>query len=155
MPITFHYRPEAQLMVCVHSGQVPDDEFLTRYTSMLESDRFHTTFNLLIDLRQADSSPRSGKVLRQIAEIAKLKYAGITTRPKVGVIAPRDLSFGLARMYEAFADPIPWEFVVFRSVDSALSWLGAPADLLDELDQDSRVATPPGDEHTPPGEPQS
>jgi hypothetical protein len=38
-------------------------------------------------------------------------------------------------MYEAFADSIPWDFVVFRAVDTALAWLRAPQDLLDNLDK--------------------
>jgi hypothetical protein len=112
---------------------VTDDEFLGYYKSMVESDLFSTTMNLLIDLRHTDSSQRTGHALREFADFVTTKYADTSSRPKVAVIAPNDLSFGLARMYEVFADSIPWDFVVFRSVDTALAWLRAPEDLMDGL----------------------
>jgi len=133
MPITFHFKPEANLMICVHTGSVLDDEFIIYYKSMVESDMFATATNFLIDLRQTDSSPRSGDVLRQFADFMKLTLTDSRTSPKVAVVAPKDLSFGFARMYEFFADSIPWDFVVFRSVDTALAWLRAPEDLMDDL----------------------
>ena len=122
-------------MICVHTGSVLDDEFIIYYKSMVESDMFATATNFLIDLRQTDSSPRSGDVLRQFANYMKLRLADAGTYQKVAVIAPKDVSFGLARMYEFFADSIPWDFVVFRSVDAALAWLRASDDLLDDLDK--------------------
>jgi hypothetical protein len=144
MPVTFHYKPEAKLVVCVHTGRVLDDEFLVHYKAMVESDLFATTRNLLIDLRDTDSSPRTGRALREFADFVTSKYADAGTRPKVAVIAPKDLSFGLARMYEAFAGSIPWDFVVFRSVDTALAWLRAPEDLMDDLDRKAQEVTLPG-----------
>lgn len=135
MPIAFHFKPEAKLIICVHTGKVPDEEFLIRYKSLFEGDMFAPTMNLLIDLRQTDSSQRSPEGLRRFAEFAKSKFAGAGTRPKIAVVAPTDLSFGLARMYEVFADSIPWDFVVFRAVDTALAWLRAPQDLMDNLDK--------------------
>ncbi len=52
-------------------------------------------------------------------------------------MAPEDLTFGLARMYEAYAHSVPWEFKVFRAMDPALAWLGLPGSLLNEINQDS------------------
>jgi hypothetical protein len=66
-----------------------------------------------------------------------VNLSGITMRPRVAVVAPKDLSFGLARMYDAFADSIPWNFVVFRAMDAALAWLGLPEDLMDSPNQDA------------------
>ena len=137
MPITFHFKPEAKLIICVHTGKVQDDEFMMRYKSIFEGNMFTPGTNLLIDLIQTDSSPRSPEGLRRFADFAKSKFAGAGMRPKVAVVAPTDLSFGLARMYEAFADSIPWDFVVFRAVDTALAWLRAPQDLMDNLDEKS------------------
>jgi hypothetical protein len=137
MPITFHFKPEAKLIICVHTGKVQDDEFMMRYKSIFEEKMFTPGTNLLIDLRQTDSSPRSSEGLRRFADFAKSKLAGAGMRPKVAVVAPTDLSFGLARMYEAFADSIPWDFVMFRAVDAALAWLRAPQDLMDNLNKKS------------------
>lgn len=62
-------------------------------------------------------------------------------RPKIAVIAPKDLSFGMARMFEAFSDTVPFNFGVFREIDAALAWLGVPENLLEDLEH----ATPPED----------
>jgi hypothetical protein len=134
MPIIFHIKPDAKLIICVHAGIVADDEFLNSYKTMLESDMFTPGTNLLIDLRPTDSSPRSQEVLKQFAYFVKSKLGNAGIYPKVAVVAPQDLSFGLARMYEFFADSIPWDFVVFRSVDTALAWLRVPLDIMNDLD---------------------
>ena len=43
---------------------------------------------------------------------------------KLAIIAPRDLLFGMARMYEILRDGSPVEVRVFRDRDEARSWLG-------------------------------
>ena len=133
MPIKFRAIPEHNLIILIHTGAVPDDEFLTFYESLYESDSFNPEANQLVDLRDADSMARSTEVLLRFAHIVRKKLTGLTTPPKVAVVAPKDLSFSLAQMYGAFAKSVPWEFVVFRAPDAALAWLAVPEDvLLDE-----------------------
>ena len=148
MPISFHFNHEAKLMICVHTGSVMDKEFFVDYKSMLESDLFTTDMNLLIDLSQTDSSSRSGDILRQLAEYVKIKLSEASTYPKVAVVAPKDISFGFARMYEFLADSIPWDFVVFRSADTALAWLRVPEDLMDDLERKTRQVISPDNKDT-------
>jgi len=130
MPIELHIRPEHHLVILVHVGATPDDEFLAFYRSLYESDTFDSSMNQLVDLRQADSQSRSPEVLRQFAGFIKSTLEDDGVYPKIAVVAPRDLSFGLARMYQAFAASVPWDFAVFRAMDAALAWLGLPEDLM-------------------------
>jgi hypothetical protein len=132
MSITFHFRPNERLVIAVHVGAAPDDEFLASYKGLYDHARFDISFSQLIDLRQADSSARSSAALASLADFVRGRLKG-TTPPKVAVIAPQDLSFGLARMYEVFTDAVPWDFVVFRAADAALAWLGVPETLMDDL----------------------
>jgi hypothetical protein len=133
MSIECHVRPEHNLAVLVHVGTIPDEEFLAYYKALYKSDTLHPAMNLLVDLREADSRPRSSKVLRQLAEFMQATHSETRARPKVAVVAPKDLSFGLAKMYGAFADAVPWDFVAFRATDAALAWLGLPEDFLNEF----------------------
>ena len=71
MPITFNTRPEHNLTVFVHTGEVSDDEFLAFYKRVFQSGAFDPSMNLLVDLREADSRPRSPEVLRQLAGIVQ------------------------------------------------------------------------------------
>jgi hypothetical protein len=132
MPITFDIQPQKKLAIAVHAGLVPDAEFLSAYRSLYADARFDISFDLLVDLRRADSSARSTDALRDFAACVSEFYPGADTRPRVAVVATENISFGLARMYEAFSDAVPWDFRVFREVSDALEWLGADGDLLDQ-----------------------
>jgi hypothetical protein len=130
MPITYRTHPEHNLVILEQTGRISDEEFLAFYKRFYQIDRSFASMNHLVDLREADSSPRTSDVLHQFAGFMQSSFEGLNTRPKVAVVASKDLSFGLARMYEAFADSIPWDFTVFRTIEAALIWLGLPEDLL-------------------------
>jgi hypothetical protein len=113
-------RPKAGALV------LPARELLSWYRALFESGSFSSSTNLLGDLRDTDSSPRTRDTLGHFASIVELRSEDAEVAPKIAVVAPRDLSFGLARMYEAFADSIPWKLAIFRSAEDALAWLGSP-----------------------------
>lgn len=136
MPITCDFRPDVKLAVFSQVGVVPDDEFLSSYRRFLQDPRLSKSFNLLVDLRRTCSSSRSSGALRKLAEFMQEMYTDKTVLPKVAVIAPEDLSFGLARMYEVFTSHLSWDFAVFRAPDVALAWLRAPENLLDHTGPD-------------------
>jgi hypothetical protein len=138
MPIEFHFKPDSNLVICVHVGTIHDDEFFASYKELFESERFNTSLNLLIDLRQTDSTQRSTDALYQFADLTQEHYIVTSSHPKVAVVAPSPLSFGLARMYDALADLVPWDFMVFNDIDGALAWLGVPDKLMDALDKDAQ-----------------
>ena len=129
MNIEYFVRPEHNLVVFVQTGRVPDDQFLNFYKSFFESDAFDLPLNILVDLRETSSSSRSPETLLRFAELAEKKLADVDNRTKVAVVAPRDTSFGLARMYEILSGPVDWDFVVFRATAAALAWLGLPENL--------------------------
>lgn len=131
MAISFRTRPDLNLAIIEHIGSIPDDEIFAFYKGLYENATLDPSMNQLVDLRKADSTPRSPEILRHCAEFVRDTLTEITPYPKIAVIAPKDLTFGLARMYEALIASAPCEFVVFRSLDAALAWLGLPEDLLD------------------------
>lgn len=135
MPITYQLKPDERVVILVHVGAVSDAEFLSFYKALYENNIFDNSFNLLVDLRQTESSVRSSTALNELANFIGRQYLNATVRPKVAVVAPEDISFGLARMYEIFSGDVPWEFVVFRAADAALAWLGLPENLMDNFGQ--------------------
>jgi hypothetical protein len=135
MPITYQLRPDERLVIFVHVGAVTDGEFLSFYRALYEDTRIDKSFNILVDLRQTASYVRSAGALNEFAGFMRRQFANTTASPKVAVVAPKDISFGLARMYEAMSDDVPWEFVVFRAFDAALAWLGVSENLINDLCQ--------------------
>lgn len=134
MPIKSRINPEQKLVIVRHVGSVPDGEFLTSYKALFQDARYDKSFNILIDLRRADSSARSPNTLRDFASFVQQQFAAAESGPKVAVVAPDDISFGMARMYEALSDSVPWEFKVFRDAAAAVSWLGLPEKIVGDLD---------------------
>lgn len=133
MPIRHQIRPDLGVALSTHEGIVSDEEFLASYRAFLDSPDYDLGFHRLVDLRRADSSSRSSDALRTIATYVKHRYTNVDVAPKTAVIAPRDLSFGLARMYQMFSELVPGDVVVFRSVDAALAWLGVSDEMIPEV----------------------
>ena len=134
MPIQYQIKPDEKLVILVHIGTVNDDEFLSFYKALYENPQFDISYNQLVDLRKTESSVRSTAALREFANIAEQYYSDVSAQPKIAVVAPEDISFGLARMYEVFSDSVPWKFSVFRDIDTALEWLGVSKKLIDDID---------------------
>ncbi len=57
-------------------------------------------------------------------------------------VAPSDLAFGLARMYEALTQLEHGEFQVFRTMNEAMEWLGLTSVQSELLDALARVRPP-------------
>jgi hypothetical protein len=134
MPIIYRIKADAKLIITAHVGTVPDDEFLEAYRQLFADPMFSETFNLLVDLRRTTSAERSTTALRDLSIEVDHRYRDSSVAPKTAVIAPSDLSFGLGRMYQSFVAMVPGDVVIFRAVDTALAWLGAPPDVLDDTE---------------------
>ena len=140
MPITFHFRPDANLVVCVHEGTRPDDQFLACCKTMYKHELYDLSMNRLVDMREAESASRSTDCLRKLASFLCEQFKETQAHPKIAIVAPKDLSFGIARMYEIFTEDEdrPWDLVIFRAVDAALAWLDLPDDFLDDIEKDAQ-----------------
>ncbi len=132
MPITHTILPDLKLAISTHTGLVPDEEFASAYTALAAMPTFELDFNQVIDLRYTQSQARSQAALRALADLAARRYLGTNLHRKTAIIAPSSLSFGLSRMYEAFAPVTSGTLVIFHAADAALAWLGVPADTLPE-----------------------
>jgi len=81
---------------------------------------------LLWDLRAIREAPQSIEELRQAAEFVR------TTREifgdgRVAILVTSDLDFGLARLFQAFADGSGIAYEVFRDYDAARAWVAKGA----------------------------
>ena len=88
-------------------------------------------YSELVDFSGIGGIKLNSSGLRMLADIAaKSDKSGIAT--KLAIIVKPGLTFGLARMYQAYSNSVPWEFVVFRAIDAALAWLDVPEDLINK-----------------------
>ena len=132
MPITSKIIPESNLIIFTHIGGISDNEFLDYYWQVFKANTFDPTKKALIDLRKADSKPRSTDTLRQFSGLVKGHIKNSSLPAKIAIVAPKALTFGLARMYQAYTDTVSWDLVVFHAIDAALAWLKVPEDIVGE-----------------------
>ena len=82
------------------------------------------TKNVLWDLTMAELEHLLPKDVQSIGKTPR-KFTEERKGGRTAIVAPSDLAFGLARMYEFTADPaeVPVTIQVFRSVQEADQWL--------------------------------
>jgi len=83
-------------------------------------------YDELVDMSEVESivSPTSRK-MRQLADIAA-SMDEATVAAKFAIVAPKDLEYGLGRMYGALRDSDPRstkKVCVFRTAEDALAWI--------------------------------
>jgi hypothetical protein len=101
-------------------GTVTTDEILANSAAMAENGDVDHARVELVDLTGVVSEDVDTAVLREIAD--NLKRA--TKIQRMAVLADRELHYGLARMFQAYASDSPVAVRVFRDRDEALAWLG-------------------------------
>ena len=131
MPISYCIKKEDGIVICRHEGKTGDREFIDAYESLFADPDYTRGFNQFVDLRLAKSTGRSAEALRAIGGLVELYYAGSGQRTKTAIVAPADLSYGLARMYGFLSEPSLQEVEIFRDVHKAADWLGVSVQLLE------------------------
>lgn len=82
------------------------------------------TKHVMWDLTRAELEHLREEDVRSIGETPR-KFSEERNGGRTAIVAPTDLAFGLARMYEFISDPseVLIEIQVFRSVEEATQWL--------------------------------
>lgn len=127
MPIAAHLFPEPQLLVSQFVGTITDDMFVRYYQELLASDDGSKDIPELVDLRSAVRFSPTARAFSLIGDLVARIYKPTDPRPAItprcAVLAPSDLAFGIARMYQLGTSPEAIDLQVFRDLRSALSWL--------------------------------
>ena len=90
---------------------------------MLKDPDFHPGMDALWDLRTVEMKDMSTYDLRVLVSYIEAHQQERGAGYKVAIVVNKDLLFGGARMFEAFADTSPFSCRVFRDITQAESWL--------------------------------
>lgn len=111
---------ESQRMIFSRAWDVVTAEDLHDHQGLLTRDpRFDPAFSQLWDLRAIDEVTVESATLRELAQ--SRSFASGARR---ALVAPSDVSYGLARMFQSLHDDAPEKVRVFRDVAEARAWLG-------------------------------
>jgi hypothetical protein len=125
MPIRIRVDPAARVRHSVLEGTVDDDDLVDAYAAVLDDPDFDPTLNDLVDgrsVRRVDVTPAG---VRRLADVVQqVDRHALPT--KIAIVAPDDVAYDAARMYEALraGQQAPAEHRVFRDMAEARRWLG-------------------------------
>ena len=108
----------------VGRGRLTGQEILEAKAGLLRSpDRLKTLTYALVDVTDIDALSISREHVLEFV-VVDVQIAAVAGRPvAVAIVAPSDLAFGIACMWEAFVELTGWRTHVFRSRAEAEPWL--------------------------------
>lgn len=124
MPIEFRAFKRENYYSSIWSGKVTDSEAIKIFKKFYSSPEWLPSMHELADLSQFDFSGISSKGLINMAKANQIMLEERNvTNIKTAVYSPRDLQFGMARVYEVWSEESPEYVKVFRDFNEAKSWL--------------------------------
>jgi hypothetical protein len=121
LPLRYHIDSDARMLLVVGEGSISQSERLAAMRGWLGDPGFRPGLNTLCDFSAATSTPTMAE-LHEIVSIVERHSAAIGKK-KLAVVAPRPVTFGVARRFQTLADTGPLDVGVFRDRRAALGWL--------------------------------
>jgi hypothetical protein len=124
VPFSTEWVTEGRGVYLAGTGLLTGQEILDAKTRFLrESDRLRGLHYGLIDLTAVTELRVTRDDVLEFVQV-DMQIALLVPRAlAVAIVAPSDLAFGIARMWEAFAEITRWNTHVFRSRAEADPWL--------------------------------
>ena len=121
MPFTYRIDPDAGVLHVTAEGHVTQDERLKAMAAWLSDPLFRPGLNTYCDFSASTSTPTLGE-LRAIVEYIE-RSAKAIGRVKLAVLAPKMVTFGVARQFQAMSAGGPLDVRVFAESRAAWNWL--------------------------------
>jgi hypothetical protein len=122
MPVKSKIDKSRDLTTYILEGEISADDLMNALKSFFDG---KPTANVLWDLRE--TKVEKGMTSEDLEEMAKYSKTRQPLKPrgKIVIVASSDLTFGLSRTFETFAEMkgVKNPVKVFRSMGKALKWL--------------------------------
>ncbi len=112
----------AGLVIHEAEGPLSLDEIQSELQATLANPAFSPGMKTVWDLRGASIAALTERAVRSLVDfnlVRKEQRGG----GRAAIVASQDVDYGVARMFQAYAEELPWETMVFRGLDDALPWL--------------------------------
>jgi hypothetical protein len=100
-------------------GVLVADDILAFRREFTAHPDFVSGMDELTDLTRVEHVEIDATTLRRLASTTPFREGS-----RVAIVAPTDLLFGIARLFEMSGESSGWDARVFRSMDEARTWLG-------------------------------
>jgi hypothetical protein len=127
MPLTVRVDAAQRVCYTVATGTVTDADVLDTYGGELANPAFDPALDQIFDGRAIDRVEVTSDALRTLADLVVDVDGALPPgiHPRVAIVVPTDVAFGLARMYQAYCESrgTPKQYYVCRSMDEAHRWM--------------------------------
>lgn len=123
MPIETTIDTEAGVIVRTVTGVFTVEEFFAEVDKDPDRPGFRQNLHLLWDFSAADVSTLDADRLKEMADGSQKRMPGRGSKSKSAILVSADLNYGIARMYDVYAESLPIQRSVFRDRDEAWAWL--------------------------------
>lgn len=124
MPINIEGRQDgAGVIYYCHGDMTIDDLFQAGIGFLAFPEEIKKWRYTIVDLTSVDAMNISSDDIRSVVEQNRRIGANAIPGVLIAVAAPKDLGYGLARMWEVLTEQIGWETMTFRSRAEAESWI--------------------------------
>jgi hypothetical protein len=107
----------------VATGVLTPDELENALLDAYRRPDYRPEGNSLCDVREAGVGAFTGEGVRRVVDTV-LKHRGAPPGTRTAIVVGRDLTYGLARMFEQQLEAeSPSDVMVFRDMDEAMAWL--------------------------------
>lgn len=104
-----------------YTGKISIENIKKAIEELHENPKRRSKMNSLWDLRNTDLKDVKSRDLKELAYFISNKKEKISS--KIAIVVGKDVDFGVARMWEVYAEIVPRERKVFRNMDEAIIWL--------------------------------
>ena len=121
MPIDLRIDRDAGILYTTIRGEVTVDEIVDAFNKLFQSPDFRPGLSGLADLRES-------RITSSLSNVRRLAELMIENRDRIGpsrtaIVVDSDIDYGMARMFEVFAEQSMAETQVFKDIDQAMIWL--------------------------------
>jgi hypothetical protein len=124
MPVTYEIDKARGVIWTRCIGIATLDEMLGHFRELEQDPDCPESLDVLLDLTEMESVPASGQ-LRTVTEAMGRIYQRVHFNA-CAIVAPRDVLFGMMRMWEVFAGEQFRVSRTFRDLGEARAWLTSP-----------------------------
>ena len=125
MPFTYRIDPDAGLLLVTAEGHVTQDERMRAIAEWLSDPLFRPGLDTFCDFSASTSTPTLEELRVIIEYIAR--QAKTIGRSRLAVLAPKMVTFGVARQFQALIAGGPLDVRVFTEAPAAWDWLQGKA----------------------------
>ncbi len=124
MPVTTEIDVERGIIIHTVVGELSADEAMEAYDQLLAHPNFQASLDVIWDISDGTIKGMTAQQMQRMTRYAEAAVGRRGQGFRQAVVTPRDIDFGVARMYQAYAERLPLgSSRVFRSLPEAHAWI--------------------------------